>query len=449
MPSLVVPLLPITLDGGNHEVSGAKTEASNDDDNNDDDQGKAKNKEKNKKDGRLTTAEHRAEGTVKLGVIKAYFVAGGGTPIFALMILLYCIEKVLDLGKTLWLATWSADGIAGFSAIGYVTVFASISVTMLLFSLAANLLTAHVGLNAGIALHDKMLRRMVHAPMAFFDSTPLGRIQNRFSADTAEADNATQFALALALATLFDIIGTLFMVGWKTPYTLLVFVPIMAIFYFVQSYFRHSSRELKRLVALSRSPVFSHFAETLSGMSTIRAFGAEERVFSQAASRVNIMIRTAAMFSQSQFWLDIRLNFLGMLCLFAAGMTTVINRNIISAQDAGLSLTYALTVTQSLTMLVNFFQQLENAFNAIERLMEYGELDIEKDIEKVRVSPEWPREPRLEFKDLHFSYRKDLAPVLKGISARIEPGHRIGLCGRTWLRQVHAGDFCALSHRRA
>ena len=83
-------------------------------------------------------------------------------------------------------------------------LFCIISVTMLLFSLGANLVTSHLGLNAGIALHERMMKRVVRAPMSFFDSTPLGRIQNRFSADTAEADNATQFALALLLGAMYN-----------------------------------------------------------------------------------------------------------------------------------------------------------------------------------------------------------------------------------------------------
>ena len=193
------------------------------------------------------------------------------------MLLFFVLEKGFALFRSLWLAFWSSNTFTDLTPLDYVLTFSVISVTGVVFSFIANLYTTHLGLRAGKKLHENMINKIVYAPMSFFDSTPLGRIQNRFSSDVSEADNSTQFALGLFLGCAFEMLATLIIVGVQTPYTLVCFVPILTVFYYTQAYFRYSSRELKRLEALSRSPLFSHFSETLNGMSTIRAFSAERR----------------------------------------------------------------------------------------------------------------------------------------------------------------------------
>ena len=393
--------------------------------------------ERNEKsgDGKLIQDEHRSRGSVKWSVVTNYFQAGGGLMKFMPMLLFFVLEKGFNLLRSLWISFWSENRFTDLEPVDYVIIFSAIAAAGVMFSFCANLYTTHLGLRAGKTLHNNMISKIVYAPMSFFDSTPLGRIQNRFSSDISQADNGTQFALGLFLGCAMEMVATLIIVGIQTPYSLVCFVPILTVFYYIQAYFRCSSRELTRLEALSRSPLFSHFSESLSGMSTIRAFSAEDRIENESIKRLDKLTSVSLIFTQSQLWLSLRLIALGTTCVVATGIFAVMARHTLSAQDVGLTMTYAMQITFLLQSLVNFFQQLENSFNAIERLQEYSELEVENPSDNNSNDDEdnkaWPKDGSIEVDNLTFAYRKNMEPVLKGFTVSIQNGEHIGLVGRT------------------
>ena len=138
-------------------------------------------KDKKSGDGKLILDEHRSKGSVKWAVVIDYFKAGGGLVKFLPMLLFFVLEKGFALFRSLWLAYWSSNTFTDLTPLDYVLTFSVISVTGVVFSFIANLYTTHLGLRAGKKLHENMINKIVYAPMSFFDSTPLGRIQNRFS----------------------------------------------------------------------------------------------------------------------------------------------------------------------------------------------------------------------------------------------------------------------------
>ena len=116
-------------------------------------------------------------------------------------------------------------------------------------------------------LHERLLHTVLHSPMSFFETTPIGRIINRFSKDIDNLD----WQVAVAFQSLFSIllicIGSFAMILIVTPWFIIALVPLFYVYYRVQKYYRASSREIKRLDAISRSPLFAHFGETLTGLS--------------------------------------------------------------------------------------------------------------------------------------------------------------------------------------
>lgn len=109
--------------------------------------------------------------------------------------------------------------------------------------------------------------------VTFFDTTPLGRVLNRFSSDIYSIDDSLPFVLNILLANVFGLLGMLVVMSYGLPWVLLPLVPLGVLYYQTQRFYRHSSRELKRLCSLTLSPVYSHFSETLSGLTTVRASG--------------------------------------------------------------------------------------------------------------------------------------------------------------------------------
>lgn len=113
--------------------------------------------------------------------------------------------------------------------------------------------------------------------MTFFDTTPLGRILNRFSSDLYSVDDSLPFILNILLANVFSLLGMLVVISYGLPWVLVPLLPLAMLYYRTQHFYRHTSRELKRLCSLTLSPVYSHFSETLTGLGTIRASGSSAR----------------------------------------------------------------------------------------------------------------------------------------------------------------------------
>lgn len=138
-----------------------------------------------------------------------------------------------------------------------------------------------------------------------------------------------------------------------------------------QILFRRSSRELKRLDSISRSPVFAHLSETIVGMTSVRAYHAQDRLITANRSKIDRNTRCSLMLWQLNRWLAIRLGFLGALVTLAACVFAVLERKGLGGAAVGLSITYALQVTGQLNMIVRMLQDTENAFNSVERISFY------------------------------------------------------------------------------
>jgi ATP-binding cassette, subfamily C (CFTR/MRP), member 1 len=141
-----------------------------------------------------------------------------------------------------------------------------------IFVLIRNVSFNFTGLYAATRLHNSMLERIMLAPMKFFDSTPLGRIVSRFSKDQEVADSQIIGMIQSFLQTLFNVIATFFIIAYVNIWFLVPLIPILIVYVIIQQIYRRTSRELRRIDSISRSPLYSHFSETLNGLSTIRAY---------------------------------------------------------------------------------------------------------------------------------------------------------------------------------
>lgn len=154
----------------------------------------------------------------------------------------------------------------------YLTVYALLAVVNTFFTLYRAFIFAYGGVHAAQKIHEKLLTKVIYSKITFFDISPIGRILNRFSSDTYTIDDSLPFILNILLAQFFGLIGSLVITIYGLPWLCLLIAPLVPIYHYVQNTYRHSSRELKRLSSVSLSPVYSHFNETLQGLTTIRAF---------------------------------------------------------------------------------------------------------------------------------------------------------------------------------
>ncbi|NXK25049.1 MRP2 protein, partial [Arenaria interpres] len=246
-----------------------------------------------------------------------------------------------------------------------------------LFLLFATILSAQGAVRASRVMHQQLLSNILRVPMSFFDTTPTGRIVNRFAKDIFTIDETIPMSFRSWLSCFMAIISTLLMISLATPFFALVIIPLGIFYYFVLRFYVSTSRQLRRLDSVTRSPIYSHFGETVSGLSVIRAYGHQERFLQQNENTMDINQKTVYSWIISNRWLAIRLEFVGSLVVFFSALLAVISKGTLEGGIVGLSVSSALNVTQTLNWLVRTSSELETNIVAVERVHEYTKVKNE------------------------------------------------------------------------
>jgi len=421
----------------------------------------------------LVTEEERNVGAVTWYVYKKYILSGGGYVKFLFVYLMFVLCTAIGLLNNAWISVWTSDAeYERNSRAFYLSIYAVSSVALGFFTFFRSYFLAKFGVRASGNLHQNLLNSVLSAPMSFFDTTPTGRILSRFSKDLYSIDLELSDYLDFFLFCGLTVIVSLGTIVFVTPWFGVTILPIFFVYVKVLNYFREVSRETKRLDSISRSPVYAHFSETLGGLGTIRAYGQSNRFIDEFGLKVDTNTRAYYNNKSADRWLSTRLELLGA---FIAGLAAVFASNVVISNSnsgipssdnfasvAGLSLTYAISVTGLLNWLVRSFAQMEAAMNAAERILHYSEnipqeapakiaeletsdsSDDENDGVKTgaakravlakgveKPSAEWPSTGDITLKNLKMRYRPENPLVIKGLDVEIKGGERIGVVGRT------------------
>jgi len=267
----------------------------------------------------------------------------------------------------------------------------------------------------------------------FFDTTPVGRILNRFSKDTDDVDFLLSMSMTEFGNCIMQLLSTLIFLAVIQPILLAGIVPLMGIYYILQKYYRRSYIEMQRLDAVSRSPIYAHFSESLAGVETIRAYNLKSSFSMSSDSKVDVNHRAYFTLKMANEWLAMRLDIIGATIVFLTAILAIDRRDVVSVSLAALTLSEALDVTLFLKAAVTSGAMFETRFNSVERLSAYWDLTQEKpaEIEDKKPTDDWPYDGEIEYDDIWMRYRPDLEPVLKGVSFVVKPGDKVGIVGRT------------------
>lgn len=423
----------------------------------------------------LIEEEQKQTGAVALRVYKAYWLAVGGCLAFSILFSLLLMQSSKNISDW-WLSNWISNlkkqdntsksdllpadlspRLLLFSPGGllypvtlsetdtlthnstsdlkfYLTVYGSIAAANSIFTAVRAFLFAYGAICAATAIHNRLLDRVLKATVTFFDTTPLGRIMNRFSSDVYSVDDTLPFILNILLSNLFGLLGMLVVMSYGLPWILLVLVPLGVLYYYIQHYYRHTSRELKRLYSLTLSPIYTQFSETLTGLSTIRASRAAPRFELENENRLESNQRCLFASNSAMQWLDMRLQMIGVAVVTSIAVIAVIQHQMKSVDPGlvGLALSYALSVTTLLSGLIFSFTQTETQLVSVERTEEYStDIPIEPQEGLIQVAPAWPQQGLIEFQGAVLVYRAGLPNALDGVDLLIQPGEKVGIVGRT------------------
>ncbi|NWY90232.1 MRP3 protein, partial [Loxia curvirostra] len=372
---------------------------------------------------------------VKLAVFWQYMNAV--SPAISLVIcFLYCCQNAAAIGANVWLSDWTNEPVVNgtqHNTAMRIGVYAALGLLQGLIVLICSFTLAMGGINAARILHAALLENKFHTPQSFYDTTPTGRIINRFSKDIYIIDEVIPPAILMFLGTFFTSLSTMIVIIASTPLFAVVIVPLAVLYFFVQRFYVTTSRQLKRLESVSRSPIYSHFSETVSGASVIRAYRRVKAFVDISDLKVDENQKSYYPGIVSNRWLGIRVEFVGNCIVLFAALFAVIGRNSLNAGLVGLSVSYALQVTLSLNWMVRMTSELETNIVAVERIKEYSETETEAPwiIEGKSPPENWPSKGELEFVNYSVRYRKGLDLVLKDLNLQVRGGEKIGIVGRT------------------
>ncbi|XP_056311754.1 ATP-binding cassette sub-family C member 9 isoform X3 [Danio aesculapii] len=413
-----------------------------------DDEDEEEEVEEEDDDNMSTTTSRRSK--IPWKMCCCYLSSGGFLMVF-LMVSSKLAKHSVMVAIDYWLAAWTSSNPNNQSFVNssvnytqndeatqiaehrsYVPVFIILCAAAIALCLITSLTVEFLGVAAATNLHHNLLNKIIHAPIRFFDVTPLGQILNRFSADTNIIDQHIPPTLESLTRSTLLCLSAIGVIAFVTPAFLIALVPLAVAFYFIQKYFRVASKDLQELDDSTQLPLLCHFSETAEGLTTIRAFRHEAR-FKQRMLELTDTNNTAYLFlSAANRWLEVRTDYLGAVIVLTAAVAAIWSTS--PSGLVGLGLTYALTLTNYLNWVVRNLADLEVQMAAVKKVNSFLSTESENyegSMDVSQVPEDWPQHGEITIHDLCVRYDSMLKPVLKHVNAHINPGQKVGICGRT------------------
>ncbi|WZZ71707.1 hypothetical protein YC2023_083077 [Brassica napus] len=387
----------------------------------------------------LVKQEERETGIISWNVLMRYKKAVGGLWVVMIIFACYLTTEVLRVSSSTWLSFWTDQSTSkSYSPGFYIIVYALLGFGQVAVTFTNSFWLITSSLRAAKKLHDAMLNSIMRAPMLFFHTNPTGRVINRFSKDIGDIDRNVANLMNMFMNQLWQLLSTFALIGTVSTISLWAIMPLLILFYAAYLYYQNTSREVKRLDSVTRSPIYAQFGEALNGLSSIRAYKAYERMAKINGKSMDNNIRFTLANTSSNRWLTIRLETLGGVMIWLTATFAVLrNGNAENqagfASTMGLLLSYTLNITSLLSGVLRQASRAENSLNSVERVGNYIDLPSEAAdvIENNRPVSGWPSRGSIKFEDVYLRYRTGLPPVLHGLSFSVSPSEKVGVVGRT------------------
>ncbi|KAH6682350.1 canalicular multispecific organic anion transporter 1 [Plectosphaerella plurivora] len=343
---------------------------------------------------------------------------------------------------TAWLKFWSEDtldrsrefylGIYGFLKGGHLLTTFLVCVTVIVW----------ITTQSGTTLHHQALDTVVHAPLSFFTTTDLGIVTNIFSQDMTLIDGELPLALLNTVIDIFEIMGMAAVVGTASPYLSISYPVFAVVLWAIQKFYLRTSRQLRLLDLEAKSPLYTHYLDTIKGISTFRAFGWTSENVSFNQQLLNTSQRPSYLLAMIQRWLSLTMEMLVVvIAIIIVSLATQMGGN---TGFTGASLVTLMSLSDSITYLIRNYTALETSIGAVSRIKTFSEKVPSENREDEDLVPgaEWPSAGKIELRDVSASYSSveeiidddasspvDL--VLKNVTLSIKPGQKVALCGRS------------------
>ena len=358
-----------------------------------------------------TEPERKATGAIKWNNFRLYFSASGKWYYWLTMILMFFANQFSALSIDLWIRQWAnashgkeivkmelsiqdrlsmdrdllvldSGDLGVHSSLSksywstlvqtngkvnpgyYLTIYALLAVAFMVIKAMRMALLFYGSLTASQNLHDQLLSSITRASFQFYDATPFGQMINRFSRDTEVIDQELAPVLLGFQHAAFSALTIWIVISIITPLFILPSILVVVLYFVIGKSYINSSRDLKRIESLQRSPLYQQLEEILAGNVTIRAYGHERRFFQEALARLDAHSRAFLYLWATNAWFAFRVDITSALISFLAAAFVVTSAGKISVGAAGLSLTFALTFTEHIMWLIRLYAVNEQNMNS-------------------------------------------------------------------------------------
>ncbi|KAK0600082.1 hypothetical protein LWI29_011477 [Acer saccharum] len=387
--------------------------------------------------GQLVEEEEREKGRVGFSVYWKYITTAYGGALVPFILLAQIIFQILQIGSNYWMA-WatpvSKDTKPPVGGSTLILVYVALAIGSSFCNLIRTTLLVIAGYKAATLLFNKMHLCIFRAPMSFFDATPSGRILNRASTDQSAVDLSIPFQVGGFTFSMIQLIGIIVVMSQVAWPVILVFIPVITMCLWYQQYYIPSARELSRLVGVCKAPVIQHFAETISGSTTIRSFDQEARFQDTNMKLVDGYSRPKFHVAAATEWLCFRLDMLSTITFtFSLIFLISIPEGVIDPAIAGLAVTYGLNLNMSQAVVIWTLCNLENQIISVERMLQYTSIPSEPPLVIEENWPDryWPSHGEVVIRDLQVRYAPHMPLVLQGLTCTFAGGMKTGIVGRT------------------
>jgi ATP-binding cassette, subfamily C (CFTR/MRP), member 1 len=397
--------------------------------------------------GKLMTLEEKSGGQVTSEMYLWYFHQGGiGFLIIGILISLagagsysYSSFYLSHWGQVAYENAVTGHPLSSQENLAYVNRFGLYSSMAIISTMIRTFLFVLIGLKASRSLHHFLLSGVLRSTTSHFDTTPVGRILNRFSSDLIVTDESLATNMSFVLAMVSSILGIVGSISYTTKGSILIiFCPLLIFYYFIQLYYRRTNTELKRLENITRSPIYIEFNQALVGVKSLRSYRMEDLFIGRIEESVDVNSSVWRLQQILRWWLAIRLETMGgMISCFIAALAAG-KTNLIADEYVSLSLQSAFSLVISMKFLMTMGPEVEAMMNSVERIRHYSETIASEEDHEVTsryldtacIPEDWPNKGVITFDNVSMSYHGGPL-VLKGVSFEIQSKEKIGIAGRT------------------
>ncbi|KAA8523566.1 hypothetical protein F0562_009989 [Nyssa sinensis] len=387
--------------------------------------------------GQLVQEEEREKGRVGFSVYWKYITTAYGGALVPFILLAQVLFQLLQIGSNYWMA-WatpvSKDMVPAVGGSTLILVYVALAIGSSFGILARALLLVTAGYKTAMLLFNKMHLCIFRAPMPFFDATPSGRILNRVSTDQSAVDLNIPYQVGVFAFLTIQLLGIIAVMSQVSWLVFIIFIPVIATCVWLQQYYIPSAREMARLIGVCKAPVIQHFAETISGSTTIRSFDQELRFRDTSMTLMDGYSRPMFHSAGAMEWLCFRLDMLSSVT-FAFSLIFLISvpEGAINPSFAGLAVTYGLNLNLLQAIFIWSLCNMENRIISVERILQYTSIPSEPPlvIEAYRPDHHWPSQGEVDICNLQVRYAPHMPLVLRGLTCNFPGGMKTGIVGRT------------------